>query len=66
MVHYSFFNLLFIIYVLTPNNLSEMFFWISWYSMIGFIKVFSVVVKERTKYVSEKNTKILGHECNYY
>eukprot|EP01080_Neovahlkampfia_damariscottae_P003837 gene3837-6997_t len=52
MIYYALFNFVFIFYVLSPSTFEESIVWISWFTIIGFFKIFSIITSQRTKYVS--------------
>jgi len=50
MVQYSAVNLLFVFYVMNSSTLYSTLTWITWFTAIGFFKIFSIVAKERSRY----------------
>lgn len=50
MVQYSAVNLLFVFYVMNSSTLYSTLTWITWFTAIGFFKVFSIIAKERSRY----------------
>ncbi len=55
LVNYISTNLLFIFYILEPETLLEASLWLTWFTLIGVLKVFQIIGRERSQYV-----------CNFY
>ncbi|KAL0486933.1 hypothetical protein AKO1_012139 [Acrasis kona] len=50
MVQYSGVNLLFVFYVMNSSTLHSTLTWVMWFTAVGFLKVFSIVGKERARH----------------
>jgi autocrine motility factor receptor len=63
MVRYSMMNLLFVFYVLNPTHVYETLLWIMWFTVIGFVKLFEIVGKERSQFfISTLETDSFKHK----
>lgn len=65
LLNYLVFKILFVGAVLEPD-LKELVVWATWFSLIGFLRVFSMLARDRFEYLTfSPTTPLRTHVCNF-